>query len=112
MRPTGLGPRYTVVYTVPGPTTSTLEQELYPYATGGPVSYMRPRQRFWGTQSTPGGWYRGTSALKDMLVRTGLPQTAAAARPRTGSSRVDGVAAAAGVVLAGAAFAAFRRRRR
>jgi hypothetical protein len=111
VKPTGLGPRYTVVYTVPGPTTSTLEQELYPYATGGPVSHMRPRQRFWGTQLTPGGWYRGTTALKDMLVRAGLPQTAVAVRRHTGS-RVVGVAAAAGVVLTGAALALVRRRRR
>jgi hypothetical protein len=112
VKPTGLGPRYTVVYTVPGPTTSTLEQGLYPYAAGGPVSYMRPRQRFWGTQFTLGGWYRGTSALKGMLVKAGLPQTAYAAHRRTGGTRVVGVAAAAGVVLAGAALALARRYRR
>ena len=75
-RPTGLGPRYTVVYTVPGPSTGTLEQDLYPYAAGGPVSHMRPGQRFWGTQSTLGGWYRGTSTLEGMLVKAGLPQSA------------------------------------
>src|SRR5436853_1355566 len=68
-KPTALGPRYTVVYTVPGTTTSTVEQELYPYAAGGPASYMRPRQRFWGTQYTLGGWYRGAATLKGMLAR-------------------------------------------
>jgi hypothetical protein len=109
-KPAGLGPRYIVVYTVPGPTTSTVEQELYPYAADGPASYMRPRQRFWGTQYTLGGWYRGTAALKSMLVKDGLSQTApAAAHART--SRGIAIAAAAGVVLAGAALAAFRRRR-
>lgn len=72
-QPQSLGPRYTVTYTVPGPTTSTLEQELYPYAAGGPVSFMRPGQKFWDTQSTVGGWYRGTAQLKAMLVRAGLP---------------------------------------
>jgi len=110
-KPTGLGPRYTVVYTVPGPSTGTLEQDLYPYAADGPASHMRPGQRFWGTQSTVGGWYRGTSALKTMLIRAGLPRTPVA-RPRTGSSRGIAIAAAAGVVLAGAAFAVLRRRRR
>ena len=111
-KPTGLGPRYIVVYTVPGSTTSTLEQELYPYAAGGPASYMRPGQRFWGTQSTLGGWYRGTGALKQMLVKAGLPQTAVSAGRRNGSSRGIAIATAAGVVLAAAAIAALRRRRR
>ena len=111
-KPTGLGPRYMVVYTVPGSTTSTVEQELYPYATDGPASYMRPHQRFWGTQYTLGGWYRGTSTLEGMLVKAGLPQTAPAARAHTGTSRGIAIAAAFGVVLAGAALAALRRRRR
>jgi hypothetical protein len=73
-RPHELGPRYTVTYVVPGgATASRLEQELYPYAAGAPVSYMRPSQRFWDTQSTLGGWYRGTRELKAMLVHAGLP---------------------------------------
>lgn len=81
-QPQDLGPRYTVTYTVPGPTESTLAQDLYPYATGAPVTYMRPGQKFWETQWTVGGWYRGTSQLKSMLVRAGLPAAAAPARPR------------------------------
>jgi hypothetical protein len=81
-QPQDLGPRYTVTYTVPGPTESALEQELYPYATGAPVTYMRAGQRFWETQSTLGGWYRGTAQLKSMLVRAGLPASAAPPRPR------------------------------
>ena len=72
-QPQDLGPRYTVTYTVPGPTTSTLEQELYPYAAGGPASFMRPGQTFCDSQTTVGGWYRGTPQLKTMLVRAGLP---------------------------------------
>jgi hypothetical protein len=72
-QPPNLGPRYTVTYTVPGSTASTLEQELYPYASGGPASFMRPGQKFWDTQSTVGGWYRGTPQLKSMLIRAGLP---------------------------------------
>jgi hypothetical protein len=74
--PSELGPRYVVTYTVPGPVLAMLEQELYPYATGGPVTYMRPSQVFWGDQRTVGGWYRGTPALKAMLVKAGLPQAA------------------------------------
>src|SRR5207302_3297681 len=49
-RPKGdLGPRYSVVYRVPGPnrTVSTIRQDLYPYAKPFPVSYMNPGQPFW-----------------------------------------------------------------
>jgi hypothetical protein len=75
-RPAGLGPLYIVTYTIPGPTTSTLEQELYPFAAGGPVSFMRPGQKFWHTQRTIGGWYRGSAQLRTMLVRAGMPSSA------------------------------------
>ena len=74
--PGSLGPRYLVTYTMPGPTLATLEQDLYPYAAGGPVTYMRPGQPFWGDQQTVGGWYRGALQLKEMLVRAGLPKAA------------------------------------
>ena len=74
--PGSLGPRYLVTYTMPGTTLATLEQDLYPYAAGGPVTYMRPGQPFWGDQQTVGGWYRGALQLKEMLVRAGLPKAA------------------------------------
>jgi hypothetical protein len=44
-RPPGrLGPRYDVVYTVPGPNhdTWTVRQELYPFAAAGPVTTSAP----------------------------------------------------------------------
>jgi hypothetical protein len=75
-QPADLGPRYVVTYTVPGPVDSTLEQELYPYAAGSPVTYMHPGQVFWGDQRTVGGWYRGTPQLKAMLIHAGLPGAA------------------------------------
>ena len=74
--PSDLGARYLVTYTVPGPADATLEQELYPFAAHGPVTYMRPGQSFWGDQHTHGGWYRGTPQLKAMLVHAGLPSSA------------------------------------
>jgi hypothetical protein len=72
-----LGPRYTVTYSVPGLTTSTLSQDLYPYAAGGVISYMEPGQAIWD-MSTQGGWYRTGSRsgeLREMLVNAGLPKT-------------------------------------
>jgi len=75
-----LGPRYTVTYVVPGGNEdSVLRQQLYPYARGGPVTYMQPDVRFWGTQRTAGGWYRADAGLKRALVDAGLPAKAPAA---------------------------------
>jgi hypothetical protein len=108
-----LGPRYDVEYKVPGPNgDSTLRQALYPYAVNGPASYMTPGQKLWGTQSVPGGWYRGSAALKGMLVKEGLPAKAPAPTKRTSSGRVVAVAAGAGVALAAGALGLLYRRRR
>jgi hypothetical protein len=72
-----LGPRYLVVYRVPGSpgTSSLIRQELYPYAAK-PVSYMA-KQRLW-TRTVPGGWYQLGPGLKAALVKAGLPGTAPA----------------------------------
>jgi hypothetical protein len=74
-RPAGsIGPRYLVVYTVPGPRgNSVLRQHLYPYAAVGAVTFMPKGQRFWGTRRTRGGWSRGSPSLTDALVAAGLP---------------------------------------
>jgi hypothetical protein len=75
-RPKGdLGPRYTITYRLPGPNggESTIRQDLYPYASNGPVTYTAPDQRFFGTERTHGGWFQASPALKDTLVKAGLP---------------------------------------
>ena len=74
-RPPGdLGPRYRVVYRVPGPTrASTLVQYIYPYANPSPVTHMRAGQRFWGDMRTKGGWVVSEAGLKAALVKAGLP---------------------------------------
>jgi hypothetical protein len=110
-KPTGnLGPRYLVVYRVPGPTTpSVILQELYPYAST-PVSHM-PKQRFWRTRTAPGGWYQFGPTLKAVLIKAGLPASAPAsanacpvtkstlASRRFGSSRLWVTLPPAGVLL-------------
>jgi hypothetical protein len=68
---------------------STIRQDLYPYAKDGPVTYTRPGQRFFETETTRGGWYRASTALKETLVQAGLParkggQPAAAPAPSPG----------------------------
>ncbi|HWJ32612.1 MAG TPA: hypothetical protein VNR59_09750 [Gaiellaceae bacterium] len=107
--PRSLGARYVVTYTVPGgSTTSRLEQSLYPYAAGGPVTHMRPGQLFWDTQRTTGGWIRGSAQLKQMLLSAGLPETPPAGERSNG--RTIGVAAGAGIALVAAVLALRRRR--
>jgi hypothetical protein len=73
-----LGPRFTVTYVVPGPDggADRLVQDLYPYASGGPVTFMQRGQRVFAGRRTRGGWYDAPPALKDTLVRIGLPATA------------------------------------
>ena len=114
-RPKGdLGPRYTITYTMPGPSgVDELRQDLYPYARPSPVSYMEPGQRFFGTEETVGGWYVATSALKDDLVAAGLPKTS----PVNGGGlevpwRIAGAVTAAVAALAVAGVAVLRLRRR
>jgi hypothetical protein len=78
-RPGGtLGPRYRVLYVVPGPNDiqSRVVQYVYPYAKPVALTYMKPGQRFWDSESAHGGWYRASTALKKMLVRAGLPAKA------------------------------------
>jgi hypothetical protein len=83
MRPPGrLGPRYDAAYRVPGPngTVSTVRQQLYPYASAGPLTYVRPGQTVFpsGGQTTHGGWFRSPVALRRTLVSLGLPVKAPA----------------------------------
>jgi hypothetical protein len=76
-RPTGeLGPRYTIAYQLPGPDgqLAELRQDLYPYATPDPVTYVKSGERYWVTEKTVGGWYVASSALKEQLVALGLPR--------------------------------------
>ncbi|MEN3311316.1 MAG: hypothetical protein V7645_645 [Actinomycetota bacterium] len=108
-----LGPRYEVTYTVPGPNgDSTLRQDLYPYGIKGPVTYMAPAQKFWGTQSAPGGWYQGTEALRRTLIEAGLPSRRPGNKPRAQAKIGIAVGAGAGITLAAGALALLRRQRR
>jgi len=99
-RPAGdLGPRYRVVYRVPGPNgTSTVVQDVYPYAKT-PATYMSPGQRFWGSSRTHGGWFISGPGLKATLVAAGLPQSPPVSDGGSFPWAWTGVAAVAVVVL-------------
>jgi hypothetical protein len=120
-RPQGnLGPRYEIVYRVPGGDAGTAfaRQALYPYSQGSPVTYMRPGQPlFGGDHLTHGGWFRSLDgSFRELLVSLGLPKSAptatavATTEPERRTSRWLPIAFA-GLVLP-AAFFALRRRAR
>ncbi len=80
-RPAGaLGPRYRVVYVVPGPhaRSSRLVQWVYPFAKGGPLTYVKPGQTFWDGRKTHGGWFRA-AGLQRVLRQLGVPAKAPSA---------------------------------
>ena len=115
-RPKGtLGPKYTVDYVMPGPNggTSTIRQDLYPYAKPYALSYTKPGQPFFDRgQGTHGGWFMTTSAVRTVL---GLPQQPPEASPGDGSGWLRWVAIvitiAAGLALLAAVSLVVQRRR-
>jgi hypothetical protein len=120
-RPTKeLGPKYDVVYVVPGPSgqDDRIRQELYPHAQGGPVTYTPAGQRFFDSRRTHGGWFRADSRLRTVLVAAGLPTPASRTTPPAAHDD-DGAATPfalwallATLALAGIAALALRRRAR
>jgi hypothetical protein len=108
-RPSGkLGPKYTILWTVPIPGhTHRVRQDVYPYAQGGAITYMKPGQPIFEMQ-TRGGWYRAYG-LKQTLTGLGLP--ARAPQSSSGSSASLALIGIPSVLaLAGIAFALRRRR--
>lgn len=113
-RPQGdLGPKYTITYTVPGPNNELdkLRQDVYPYAAGGPVTYMEPGQGFFGTERTRGGWFQATSQLKETLIEAGLPSRPAPASSEGTAFRTNLFGVLAVALFLVAASALFLRRR-
>jgi hypothetical protein len=113
-RPSGtLGPKYRITYTMPGPNNdvSKIRQDLYPFATPRPVSYLKPGQVFFDGQKTVGGWFVATIALKRQLVAVGLPATPPAGGGSDGPWIVLAALGAAAAALA-AVISVLRIRRR
>ena len=78
-----LGSRYVVIYRFTF-SDDAIHQDLYPYAQGGPVTYIAPDQElstsetapaFVGNMSTVPGWYRGSAAFLGYLIADhGFPE--------------------------------------
>ena len=110
----GLGPKYTVTYTVPTDMnrTVTIRQDIYPYAKSGPVTYMAPGQPIFDME-TPGGWFQAGPDLKETLVAAGLPETAPGGSSDDTSFPTTTISLLAfALLLAGATALLLRRRAR
>jgi hypothetical protein len=84
-----LGPHYTITWTIPdgSGTAKNIRQDVYPYAAGGPVTYTKPGQPVFD-QTTRGGWYKASDALRQHLIALGLPGKApAGANPSPAPAR-------------------------
>jgi hypothetical protein len=102
-----LGPRYTITWSVP--SSAELQQDVYPYAQPGPVTYMPLGQKIWG-RPVKGGWYMGGARLRRALERVGMPALAPeparpdASAPAPVSSSSGGLSAAEVAALGGCAL--------
>jgi hypothetical protein len=76
------GPRYTITWTFPNGagTEDKVRQLVWPYAAGGPVTYLAPGQKVLDT-TTEGGWYQASDALRTSLIALGLPNRPALTAP-------------------------------
>lgn len=87
-----LGPRYTVTYTVPGVDPQPgqkygrIRQNLYPYATGAPLTYTPAGQHGFGQPLQATGWLRAGRGLVRTLTDLGVPteSTTVPVQPITG----------------------------
>ena len=90
------GPRYTITWTFPNGAggEDKVRQSVWPYAAGGPVTYMRPGQPVLDS-TTKGGWYRSADNLRQTLITLGLPDRPPLAAPAPATPAAGSAPAAA-----------------
>src|SRR6516162_2633273 len=114
-----LGPRYTIIYTVPGVTPrpgeqfGRIRQDLYPRAAGGLLVYTPRGQNGFGGLLSVTGWLRASPRLARTLAQLGIsppagtpasaadPVAAQQAESRAVSWLIASAAAVAAAALAG-----------
>ena len=118
-----LGPRYTITWSFAEDIGKgrKVRQHVYPYAAGGPVTFMSPGQPVFDT-TTAGGWYQGFDGLRAQLIELGLPNrdplapgtkaTPATPAPPPAWPRLAAVVIGFLVLAAGAALTLRRRHAR
>src|SRR5215212_3835019 len=90
------GPRYTVTWTFPNGDggADKVRQSVWPYAAGGPLTFMAPGQPVLDT-TTKGGWYRADDGLRLTLIALGLPKRQPMTAPAPAAAAPAGVGAGA-----------------
>src|SRR4029453_5796168 len=85
------GPRYTITWTFPNGagTEDKVRQFVWPYAAGGPVTYLAPGQKVLDTR-TEGGWYKASDVLRRSLIDLGLPNRPALTAPAAAGAASPG----------------------
>jgi hypothetical protein len=80
-----LGYRYTAIWRFPtgGGHNDLITQYLYPFARGGPLTYMPADQTIFDGQPVQGGWYVASPEMTALLRRAGLTPPAAGGSPGT-----------------------------
>ena len=68
------GPRYTITWTFPNGagTEDKVRQSVWPYAAGGPLTFMASGQPVLDA-TTKGGWFQAADNLRQSLIALGLP---------------------------------------
>ena len=82
--PGARGPRYTITWTFPNGAggEDKVRQSVWPYAAGGPLTFMASGQPVLDTR-TRGGWYRAGDDLRQSLIALGLPRRQPLPTPAT-----------------------------
>jgi hypothetical protein len=80
--PAQRGARYTITWTFPNGDggEDQVRQSVWPYAAGGPLTFMATGQKVLDG-ATKGGWYRAGDNLRQLLIGLGLPNRPALATP-------------------------------
>jgi hypothetical protein len=80
--PAQRGARYTITWTFPNGDggEDQVRQSVWPYAAGGPLTFMATSQKVLDG-ATKGGWYRAGDNLRQLLIGLGLPNHPALATP-------------------------------
>jgi hypothetical protein len=80
--PAQRGARYAITWTFPNGDggEDQVRQSVWPYAAGGPVTFMATGQKVLDGTTT-GGWYRAGDNLRQLLIGLGLPNRPALATP-------------------------------
>ena len=94
---TDRGPRYTITWIFPNGagTEDKVRQSVWPYAAGGPLTFMASGQPVLDA-TTKGGWFQAADNLRQSLIALGLPsrQPLTATAPATASPAAPAPAAA------------------